>query len=90
MLDANDKREIEKMVLIQTGKIYGKRVGDTPNDSLQLVPKKYVNLNGLIAQRPSSSVASIGQYFYATDTNQPMWYSGTNWRNGSGSVVAQG
>lgn len=83
------KREIEKLIDLATRRSYDKRVGDTPNDALQLVPKKYVNLNGLVANRPSSSVASVGQFFLATNTGLPMWYTTAGWVDGVGSVIAQ-
>lgn len=63
---------------------------DTPTDANSIVPRKYVNLNGTVANRPNSSVATVGQHFFATDTNIPMTFNGTNWVNGVGSVVSQG
>jgi hypothetical protein len=66
-----------------------RKLGDTPTDSFALVPRGYVTANGLLASRPNSSVATVGQPFFATDTNIPMTYSTTGWRNGVGSVVAQ-
>lgn len=65
-----------------------KRVGDTPTDALQLVNRKYVNLNGTLANRPASVLAILGQQYYATDINIPLFYDGTKWRNGIGSVIA--
>ena len=63
--------------------------GDTPTDDLQLTPRKYVNLNGSVAGRPSGSVATIGQQFFASDTNIPMFFTWQKtWVNGSGSIVA--
>ena len=62
--------------------------GDTPTDDLQLTPKGYVNLNGTVGARPIGSVASIGQKYFATDTNIPMTFTGTQWVDGIGSVVA--
>lgn len=69
-----------------------RKVGDTPTDNLSLVPRKYVNLNGTLANRPNSSVAVMGQFYYATDTSIPMRYNRNSsvWTNGVGSVVAQG
>lgn len=67
---------------------YQKKVGDSPTDNLQLVPRKYVNLNGTLANRPASVLAQIGQQYYATDINIPLFYDGSRWRNGVGSVVA--
>lgn len=65
-----------------------KRVGDTPTDALQLVNRKYVNLNGTLINRPASVLATVGQKYYATDINIPLTYDGTKWRNGIGSVIA--
>lgn len=97
----NDKEyELKKLIKEEAAKVFKelsaglgftqRKLTDTPTDNLSVVPKKYVNLNGTVSQRPSSSVASIGQGFFATDTNIPMTYDGTSWRNGVGSVVAQG
>lgn len=66
-----------------------RKITDMPTDSLQAVPRKYVTLNGTVANRPTSSVATIGQPYFATDTGIPMTYSATGWMNGVGSVVAQ-
>jgi len=65
-----------------------KRVGDTPTDNLQLVNRKYVNLNGSIAGRPASVTAVIGQQYYASDIAIPLVYDGAHWRNGVGSIIA--
>lgn len=65
-----------------------RKLTDMPTDSLQVVPRKYVTLNGLVASRPNSSVATVGQPFFATDTGIPMTFSTSGWRNGVGSIVA--
>lgn len=69
-----------------------RKVTDTPTDSLAVVNRKYVNLSGTVANRPTSSVATMGQRFFSTDTNIPMSYNANSsvWANGVGSVVAQG
>lgn len=67
-----------------------RKLTDTPTDNLQVVNRKYVTLNGTVANRPTSSVATVGQPYFATNTNIPMTYNGTNWVNGVGSVVAAG
>lgn len=64
------------------------KYGDTPTDTLQLTPKKYVNLNGTLAARPASVLAVKGQQYYATDINIPLFFDGSAWRNGVGSVIA--
>ena len=69
-----------------------KKITDTPTDDLQVVPRKYVNMNGSVVSRPNSSVATMGQFYFAIDTGIPMRYnrSSSVWVNGSGSTVAQG
>ena len=66
-----------------------RKLTDTPTDNLQVVNKRYVTRNGTVSNRPKSSVASVGQPYFATDTNIPMTYSAAGWRNGVGSIVAQ-
>lgn len=67
-----------------------RKLTDMPTDDLQVVPRKYVTLNGKIASRPASVAAVMGQFYYATDINIPLTYDSTNvvWRNGVGSVIA--
>ena len=89
-----DKQEIEKLIddrikrFMQTTGFTDRKLADTPTDNLQVVNKKYVTNNGIITDRPKSSVASIGQPYYATDTGIPMTYSSSGWKNGVGSIVA--
>lgn len=65
-----------------------KKPTDTPTDAYDVVPRKYLTNNGLVANRPASSVATVGQPYFSTDTNIPMIYSAGGWRNGVGSIVA--
>ena len=65
------------------------KVTDTPTEAYSPVNRRYVNLNGAVADRPNSSVATVGQRYLATDTLIPMTYTASGWVNGSGSVVAQ-
>jgi len=85
---------IKKIVpeLLKGSAFTDRKLGDTPTDNLSLVPRKYVNLNGVLASRPTSSVATMGQQYFATDTNISMRYNANSsvWSNGVGSVVAQG
>lgn len=86
----NIKRDIEDVVqgYFQSTGFADRKLTDTPADDLQVVNRRYVNLNGTTALRPSSSVATLGQRYFATDTNIPMTFDGTSWRNGVGSIVA--
>lgn len=87
-MNDQDKKETEKIVKDTFKKFSNRRIGDTPTDNLQLVPRKYVNLNGTLALRPASVLAIVGQKYYATDINVPLFYDGTKWRNGVGSIIA--
>ena len=74
--------------MLKTSTFTDEKLTDTPTDNLSVVNRKYVTNNGSVAGRPISSVAVLGQFFLATDTNIPMWYSPAGWRNGVGSIVA--
>lgn len=65
-----------------------RKLTDTPTDALSVVNRKYVTMNGTVANRPTSAAAVVGQPYFATDTGIPMTYSGSGWVNGVGSVVA--
>lgn len=84
------KEEVIKIVkeYLQSNAFTTRKLTDTPTDNLSMVNKKYVTNNGLVANRPKSSVASVGQTYYATDTGIPMTYSQSGWKNGVGSIVA--
>ena len=85
-----DKKQVHDIIkdYMQSTTFTDRKVIDTPTDALSAVNRKYVTLNGVVADRPKSSVASIGQSYYATDTNIPMTYSVGGWRNGICSIVA--
>lgn len=85
-----DKKQIWDIVkeYMKTQAFTDRKITDTPTDDLSVVNRKYVNLNGTVANRPKSSIASVGQKYFATDTNIPMIYSASGWRNGVGSIVA--
>ena len=87
LIDERITRKVKE--ILKTSAFTDRKLTDTPTDAFSVVPRKYVNMNGIVSQRPSSSVASIGQGYFATDTNIPMTYSTTGWRNGVGSIVAQ-
>lgn len=95
MIDRETKNEIEGMISeaiksAESTSYKDKRTVDTPTDSYSIVNRRFVTLNGAVTSRPRSSVATIGQSYFATDTLIPMTFDGTSWRNGVGSVVAQG
>jgi len=69
-----------------------RKLTDTPTDNLSVVNRQYVNLSGTLASRPTSSVATMAQKYFSTDTNTLITYNRNTsvWSNGVGSVVAQG
>lgn len=87
---------IKKLVpqILKGSAFTDRKLTDTPTDNLQVVPRKYVNLNGTAASRPTSSVAVMGQFYYATDVGSgtPVRYNRNSsvWTNGVGSIVLQG
>lgn len=83
-------QEIKRLVpeILQGSAFTDRKLTDTPTDNLSVVNRKYVTNNGTVANRPLSSVAVVGQPYYATDTFIPMTYSAQGWRNGVGSIVA--
>jgi len=95
MLDREQKQEVENIVREavknnDTESFRDRRTVDTPTDSYSIVNRRYVTLNGAVTSRPRSSVATIGQPYFATDTFIPMTFDGNDWRNGVGSIVAVG
>lgn len=87
----NIKKLIEEEVKKQLKKsdsFTSRKISDTPTDSLGLVNKKFVTMNGSVATRISSSVATVGRFYLDTNTNIPMWKVTAGWVNGVGSIVA--
>jgi hypothetical protein len=67
------------------GSFTNRRIGDTPADNLQLVPRKYVNMYGSVLGRPVSSVT--GQQYFDTSIGRPIYRRGDGaWVDGAGSV----
>ena len=94
-IDDKTKKQI-RLIALDAMKDYAKgqsfsdrKLADTPTDALSVVNRRFVTLSSNVAARPVSSVAIVGQPFFATDTFIPMTYSAAGWRNGVGSIVAQ-
>lgn len=65
-----------------------RKLTDTPTDSLQVVNRRYVTLNGTSANRPTASV--IGQVYFdrSLATNgKPVWWNGTGFVDATGTYV---
>lgn len=62
-----------------------RKVTDTPNDALSVVPRKFVTLNGATASRPLSSIT--GQRYFDTTVGYPVFWSGTHWVKSDGTAA---
>jgi hypothetical protein len=60
-----------------------RKLTDTPTDALAIVNRRYVTLNGPTASRPTASV--IGQRYFDTTLNKPVWYGNSGWVDATGS-----
>lgn len=93
-----DKAELEKLIkdqinkivplYLQQGAFTDRKLSDTPNDTLMVTPRKYVNLYGPTSQRPISSVVHLAQKYFDTTINRPVYFnpSSSVWTDGAGSV----
>lgn len=84
------KKQIENIVkeYIKSRSFTDRKITDTPTDDLSVVNRKYVTLSGAITARPVSSVATVGQRYFDTTNNVPIWYTTAGWRNSVGSIIA--
>lgn len=84
------KKTIREVVRIELSSnlFTARKVTDTPTDDLQVVPRKYVNLYGTTANRPSSSVVSKGQQYFDTTVGRPVYFNPNSsvWTDGAGSI----
>lgn len=87
--ELNNQIDARIKFFLQRGAFSARKLTDTPTDSLEVVNRRYVTNNGSVAGRPTSSVATVGQFYLNTQNNQPMWYTTAGWVNGVSSIVAQ-
>lgn len=66
-----------------------RKLTDTPTEALSLVNRKFVTLSSNLGSRPVSSVAVVGQRFFDTTNNRPIYYTTAGWRDSTSSIVAQ-
>lgn len=82
-----DEKTIRKIVQDEISKsqrdITARTLTDTPTDSLSVVNRRYVTLNGPTASRPGASV--LGQSYFDTNINKPVWWNGSTWKLADGT-----
>jgi hypothetical protein len=87
----NEIADIAKKVLndyLSNASFAAKKITDTPKDSLQVVNRRYVTMNGTSANRPTASV--VGQSYFDTSikTNgAPVWWQGTGFVDANGNFI---
>ena len=93
-MDEKEKKQIEEIALKvvqdynKTISFIDRKTTDTPTDAFSLVNRRFVTLSSNLGARPVSSVAVVGQRFFNTTSNIPIWYTVAGWRNSVGSIVA--
>ena len=87
-MDKDLERKIEEIALSifeRESAFTSRKLTDTPNDSFSVTPRKYVNLNGTTAERPTSSV--VGQFFFDNTLGRPIWWDGTSFVDADGNTI---
>lgn len=92
MKEVNDSRKFEATVItivekyLKSSAFVDRKLTDMPTDALQVVPRKYVTLNGVTSARPVTSV--IGQRYFDTSLNKPIWIgNGYAWVDATGTPI---
>lgn len=62
-----------------------RKLTDTPTDSLSVVNRKFVTLNGATGSRPTSSI--LGQFYFDTSLGYPVWWNGSTWVKYDGTAA---
>lgn len=90
-LTEDQKREVRTIVdanvrqYLGSGAFTGRKIADTPTDSLSVVNRKFVTLNGTTSNRPTSSI--LGQSYFDTTLGKPVWWNGSAFVDATGTVV---
>lgn len=74
---------------LQSSAFTDRKLTDYPTDDFAVVNRQFVTLSSNLGARPVSSVAVVGQFFFDTSNNTPIWYTTAGWRNSVGSITAQ-
>lgn len=79
--------EVKKLVpeILKSSAFTKRKLTDIPTDALQVTSRKYVNLNGTTANRPTGSI--LGQFYFDTTLGQPIWWDGTSFVDADGNVI---
>lgn len=70
---------------MKTSAFTDRKLTDTPTDSLQVVNRRFVTLNGTTANRPTSSI--LGQRYFDTTLGYPVYWNGSTWVRYDGTAA---
>jgi len=62
-----------------------RKLTDTPTDSLSVVNRRFVTLNGTTTSRPTSSI--LGQYYFDITLGYPVYWNGITWVKYDGTTA---
>lgn len=81
-----DERALEVVkTYLKTAGFTDRKLTDTPTDNLAVVNRKFVTMNGTTTNRPTGSI--LGQRYFDTSLNKPVYWNGSTWVDATGSVV---
>ena len=86
-----EPNEIKKLIreemrdYLKSSSFTDRKLTDTPTDTLSIVNRKYVTLNGATANRPVSSVT--GQFYFDTTLGKPVWWDGSKFVDATGAAA---
>lgn len=70
---------------MKTSAFTDRKLTDTPTDSLSVVNRKFVTLNGVTASRPTGSI--LGQSYFDRTLGYPVWWNGSTWVKYDGTLA---
>ena len=73
-------------LLNQQLRVYFNTLDSTNNQIILAANVLSTPSSGITANRPSTGL-QVGQFYFDTTINRPIWWDGTNWINAAGTVV---
>jgi hypothetical protein len=67
-------------------RLYFNQLDIVNNQTIAAINALSIPSAGTTASRPSTSLL-VGQQYFDTTINRPIWWNGTNWINAAGTVV---
>jgi hypothetical protein len=67
-------------------RVYFNTLDSTNNQIISAVNTLSTPSAGTTGDRPSTDL-QVGQFYFDTTINRPIWWDGTNWINAAGTVV---